>query len=328
MHQRVLLDTNLWSYIGQRGEASDFDKLEESRGIEVVLAPSVLLEICADRNVERRRAGVDAMTSRPRTTLKSEAQSFVEEIVQAARELRPEWLRAWPKTEVVNRHERYWRHRVWVEANRDPGAVGEANARLDQGELDSLLDLQRFNKAQLRESRVAVPPPHLARASFTSETPKALTQGWLGDDLETWRLETLLLYRHQLLDRSVRTDRNPSGSTLAEWADAWLKLTQVRREIESFNVFWLYEVAAAQVPRAWLAWGIGLAQLEAKAQRSNGLDVQHSAYLLDADVFLSADRRFVTALAWLHEHRSTDFAEPRWVAAEGSVVEAIADALG
>ncbi len=328
MRERVLLDTNLWSYIGQRGETADFDRLATSRGIEVVLAPSMLLEICADKNAERRRAGVDAMLSHRRTTLKSEAQSFVEEIVEAARLLRPSWLRAWPKTEVVNRHERYWRHRVWVEAKRDPGAIGEANASLDQGELDYLLDMQRFNKRQLRESKMAVPPPHLANASFTTDTPEKLTLGWNGDEVDAWRAETLLLYRHQLLDRSIRTDRNPSGSTLAEWADAWLKLPEIKRDIESFNVFWLYDVTAAQMPRAWLAWATALAQLETKAQRSNGLDVQHSAYLPDAELFLSADRRFVMALAWVYEHRSTDFAEPRWVAAEGSVVEAVADALG
>ena len=324
---RVILDTNVWSYIGQRAETAAFDQLERDRGIEVVLAPSLLLEICSDRDAERRRSGVEAMTSRSRTTLRSEAQSSVEEIVEATRELRPDWLRSMPKLEVVRQHEDYWRRTIWRQARFDPGLIHDAIQRVDQGEADQLLRQQQFNKDQLVLNETPIPMPHSLVGGFGPDAPDRETAGWRGDQVELWRLETAYLYRHQVLGRAVRTNHEPAGSTLAEWADAWLKLDAIRRDVGSFNEFWYYEVDVTAFPRNWLSWALYWIQLRSKLLRSNGADVQHAAYLVDADLFLSADRRFIRGLSELRESSPVRFAEPRLIPGEGSIVEAIESAL-
>jgi hypothetical protein len=42
---RIVLDTNIWSYIGRRGEADTFEELARAKHISVVVPPSVLLEV-------------------------------------------------------------------------------------------------------------------------------------------------------------------------------------------------------------------------------------------------------------------------------------------
>jgi hypothetical protein len=48
--------------------------------------------------------------------------------------------------------------------------------------------------------------------------------------------------------------------------------------------------------RNWVTWAIGWAQMQRKVEVSGAADAQHSAYLSDCDVFLTADKRFAYAL--------------------------------
>ena len=48
--------------------------------------------------------------------------------------------------------------------------------------------------------------------------------------------------------------------------------------------------------RIWLRWAANLIQSESKITTGNPADEQHSTYLLDCDVFLTADKRYVDAL--------------------------------
>jgi hypothetical protein len=47
---KIALDTNLWSYIAGKSEAASFGALVRTRGLEVVLPPSMLLEALQTKN--------------------------------------------------------------------------------------------------------------------------------------------------------------------------------------------------------------------------------------------------------------------------------------
>ena len=59
---------------------------------------------------------------------------------------------------------------------------------------------------------------------------------------------------------------------------------------------WLYDVESHAMLRNWVAWAIVWAQMQRKVEQSGAIDAQHSSYLCDCDVFLTADKRFAHAL--------------------------------
>ena len=77
------------------------------------------------------------------------------------------------------------------------------------------------------------------------------------------------------------------------------------------------------MPRAWLRSIVHWVQLETKVGAGNPRDAQHAAYLLDADVFVTADRRFHRVLELLRPWCPVAFAEVRLVPGHGSIVDAI-----
>jgi hypothetical protein len=44
--------------------------------------------------------------------------------------------------------------------------------------------------------------------------------------------------------------------------------------------------------RVWLRWAVNRAQTEFKVGRGNAADEQQAAYLVDCDLYLTADKRF------------------------------------
>ncbi len=85
---RLMLDTNVWSYVGERGLAEELEHFEE-RVPEIVhvVPPSLLLEAVRTPKPETRDRIVSAMTSRRRQRLHPlpEARQEADEVVQAAK---------------------------------------------------------------------------------------------------------------------------------------------------------------------------------------------------------------------------------------------------
>lgn len=104
-------------------------------------------------------------------------------------------------------------------------------------------------------------------------------------------------------------------------------MDSVARDRESFNRFWYYDVVPDRVVRTWLRCVVPWVQLETKVGSGNPADAQHAAYLLDADVFVTADRRFASGLELLRPWAPTVFARIALIPGQGSVVEAMRAAL-
>lgn len=121
----------------------------------------------------------------------------------------------------------------------------------------------------------------------------------------------------------------PSGgdTTLADWLHPWVRSDLIARDRESWNRLWYYEVEAKRVPRNWMREVIPWAQLEPKVAEGNPRDMQHASYLFDADVFVTADRRYKAALELVRPLAPVDFAQVVRIPGRGSAVSAVGDGM-
>jgi hypothetical protein len=73
---------------------------------------------------------------------------------------------------------------------------------------------------------------------------------------------------------------------------AYVDLKTMRRDRESFNRFFLFDIEGWNLPRWWWHGTVELLQLAKRLAKSNGMDAAHASYLPDCDYLLTTDRRF------------------------------------
>jgi hypothetical protein len=101
---------------------------------------------------------------------------------------------------------------------------------------------------------------------------------------------------------------NGAVRTTADWLGCYLDARAVNAAPGPFARFWFSEVDAAAVPHQWLSLTAQRYQLKAKIRSSRPYDAQHCAYLPEADLFVSADRRLVRTVADMARDAPLSFA--------------------
>jgi hypothetical protein len=146
-----------------------------------------------------------------------------------------------------------------------------------------------------------------------------------GQEVDTWRLDIGLLYWRQLAPQYA----SETDPTWKDWCGSYIDLDRATSDSSDFGRLWLDDVHLTDVRREWLQSAVRWTQTQMKISASNPVDEQHTAYLIDADIFLSADRNLVRALEEVHDQAPFAFAEPRFIErdASGSFVETIIAAL-
>jgi hypothetical protein len=160
------------------------------------------------------------------------------------------------------------------------------------------------------------------------ESDSGTRSGWDGDPVEGWRVFTAAIF-WQALARSYGT-RKPAAidKTYADWVLPWLNPSRLSAERADWNRFFYYEVQAEAMPRNWLRSTIHAAQYSRRVGHGNPIDEQHTAYLLDADLFLTGDTRLTDLLKAIIPFCPVEVAAPRLVpAGSRDVVAAIESAL-
>ncbi|MGW6506476.1 hypothetical protein ACWGCP_02760 [Streptomyces niveus] len=326
---RVILDSNVWSYVGIEGSKAEFESLARARRWSVRTPPATLLEVLRTKDAEKRDRIVDAMTSRHWLRLRTEVDVQCEEFVAEARRRRPHWVRQLPQPGRPAALRAFWTRRIWREAARDSATLAARQSRLAESADDDYAILKR-NSLAMRKADW--PGEDLAKVTYwaTEESPDVYLAGWeRGTHAAGWRVEGRDVFRHGLDLHSLRALEG-HDTTFVDWVAPYLHLDHVVRDPEDFTRFWLADADEAQMPRNWLRWVSGVALLEHKVTKSTGRDNQLACYLPDCDVFLSEDRRFVRALQRVKETAPIPLPEIRWVdieASGGRAVDVIAAAL-
>jgi hypothetical protein len=309
---RVILDTNLWSSVRGEEIEKSFNTLMTSRGLRVVVPPSTLIEVVRTPVAETRQRVIHALATGRRDYLPTEAESECMEVVSEVRRVRPQWMRTIPDTGRTWSLNNFWTKRIWREALLDSSRLHDYEMRQEPIR-KYLLDSQEKDRDSFLESDFkagSLTGLMLAADAGASERQLA---GWSGEPVEFWRPLLRELYWHQLGVIVGRAALSREDTTTADWVGAYVELSKMRADREDFTRFWINDVERANIPRNWLRCAVRIAQTYYKVTPGNPADEQHSAYLFDCDLFLSADRRYIGVLNLVREVSPFEFAEPRLV---------------
>lgn len=314
---RLILDTNLWSYIGETDQGDDYATLEDRYEIMTVVPPSILLEVMRHPVPAIRDRIVDAMTNRRREHPLPEARQQSDELVQAIQRLRRHWIRGRPKSDRMPPLENFWKKRIWQEARSDPDSLSLRVREDPESSIDdSLYEQQRATKAGYLDSNVELNLSDLWVDVHASTFP-GLSIGWEAEKVEWWRAEMSVFYWHNLV---TRRRQQAWDLTWVDWVEPWVNLEAMSRDRADYNLFWYRDLTIRDVARSWLAHAVSYMQLATKLGRGNAADAQHSSYLVNADLFVSADKRYIQTLEAVRPFSPVEFARTAVVEADASNV--------
>lgn len=313
----LLLDTNVWSEIAYRDTAAAFDELISRRRWRVLLAPATLLEVGRDGNDDRRRSIFRAITRRRRVRLPTEAQREAAEVVAAIRQLRPRWLNRSPVgLPRLRQLETFWTNELWVMARHQPDEIAKAHRRTsDPAVRDAIVAGQRRTSAAAKEARAPLDPTDLYVDLRRSRVPRWLVEHVGREErIEAWRVQNAILWSQHLVEPTFGLVPG-RDTTLADWFVPYIQLEVVKQDAQSWLDFWYRDVQAKDVPRNWMRWAVDLIQSkpDIKITDGNPEDAQLAAYLYDADVFLTADKRFGRVLKALRPAAPIAFATTAYI---------------
>lgn len=323
----VLLDVNLWSYVARQDLAAELAALEDRFDFRILLHPAALMEALSTGDPRLRQSVVAAMRFRRRPTLRTEAAEEADEFVREVRRLRPQWLTQFPHKGNTSRLERFWTRDVWRQAEEDAAKfVHSRTAQFEDRRTEAEVNHQIAlgNQSRAREEGVRLDPADLF---LTIEGPP-LPGLSAGDTFEFWRANFHSVFWHNLAVRPRRKRLDPTiDTTYADWISPYVSLSKLASDKADFNRFCFYEVDAVNVPRIWIRNALDWVHLNWKVAPSAGWDNAHAAYTVDADIFLTADKRLTWALAAAREIAPVAFAETRLVEHVEPVTNAIAAAM-
>jgi hypothetical protein len=331
---RIMLDTNLWSYLGDEISSRDFNREIIDRGLKVVVPPSTLVEVARLPKSDVRQRIFDAVGRGPWTRLRTEADYESMELVDEIRRLRPDWLRQSPDASKVASLRSWWTNKFWREALQDSMRMyNYETSRWSTSQRDYLVSHQREARRGLQESGLVTRPltaitavPALTGGQSVYEDA-GLT--WPFGAVEAWRLTGLTAYWYALTVVAGRALITNEDATLADWVGAYVHLDKLRNDLEGFVRLWAHDADLQRMRRNWLRWAVNFCQTGFKVTAGNPVDEQHATYLVDADIYLSADANFIKVLRIVHDDAPFIIAEPRVVSGDRSVpaIERILSAL-
>lgn len=146
--------------------------------------------------------------------------------------------------------------------------------------------------------------------------------GWDGEPVETWRAETMGYYFDALLN--PKSGQSPAAY---EWLEPWIDLAAIRHYMPSFARLFLYETDVSRQPRSWLRWAVRTLQATRKTSPGTPVDNQIGSYLVDADIFVTADKIFTAIVQRIGDEAVVRIATPVLVSVE-TCVQTLTELLG
>ena len=190
---------------------------------------------------------------------------------------------------------KYWTVHLWRDARRDWPAFTAKTRTVAESDAEQIYNSQKAAKAMLASNRgVASRPLFVARPTLG---PRQLLEMWPGPPgLEVWRYEGWTFFWAALVEILTPTRQNGTTRSIADWLEGFVDAQAILENESSWAEFWFSQVQATELPHHWLGVTAQRYQVDAQVTKSSPFDAQHSSYLVDADLFLTADRRYVKTL--------------------------------
>lgn len=283
---RILLDTNIWRYIVDAKLQGRLLRVAENGHYRVQIAPAVVYETLRYRDRPLRSKLISVMTSSRLERLMPEAYTESLEILEEAKRHRPDWLHADPDTRLFNRIEKYWTRKsggFWVRCARSPEREASILAPYER----SIIDGARAEASRQRQEMIGLRLPRMP--SLNTITAKLLEPhpGWSGEPVEPWRLAAR---------RQTAFALSQAGNPYRDWLSPFIPVDEAFTSSAAWTEFWLHLTSKTALPRHWLRWAHSFVQRFRKVSSGSPGDAQLLTYLIETDVFITADKALLQIL--------------------------------
>ncbi|HKZ54118.1 MAG TPA: hypothetical protein VJ123_01470 [Anaerolineales bacterium] len=271
-HLLLYFDSNVYDRISKTGAAEDVRKWIQRRSASLRVSEVILTEAFRIGDAELRSHQVDTIVSLATLYPRPGAFLNARELVSAIERYRPGWLRKHPDNLTVSRFLNLDRN-VWRRLKEDPAYYPPG---IEAG-IEPLPALAGEVKRVQKRTRT--------RLLDQGEHPaQALTQA----GIEThWRWTQMLQWA-DLLD-PAKTDQK-----FAQLIRAYLRPEPVSQE--EWEMFWLKDVTAADLPRSRAYAVADYFQRRYRVTAGNWMDAGHAVELLDVDYLVTGDQDFFKVL--------------------------------
>ncbi len=289
-----MLDTNIWRYLVDASAVEVVRKEAKLAGVDIVACPAIVYECLRLTDVDLRSRLTKALTRTAWLRPMPEAFVEAEQLRSELARLRPEWLVEKPNTHNWRRAYDDWRgyrNGFWWRVRNMTGRQARYISMVEGGDLDRARDHAFMARANARQLGHTINGLRLdtSRAWLLNPLP-----GWDGEPFETWRGHSLLTWSQTLI--------MGGDQTVLDWLEPWFDIKRIRREFGRWVSFWTRDCSTERLPREWLRWAMCEVQALRKVTPGTPVDNQISTYLVDCDVFVTADRGFAECVELLRPH--------------------------
>ena len=330
MRKRVLLDTNIWSAVSRADAGLQLRVAAHSNGLEILAAPSVLYELTRMPDALSRRRALTLITETQWSRLMPDAFLEMEEVVQAIRLHRPEWLRNPAELSEYERLKYDWSRRntpakrrlrtprkagTWERFRMAPDLAGADLVSAEGGCLE-------YARTQVKAARQEMIDQNVSEAGPLSGCMSKFMlarPGWPDADIafDSWRgdaMDSLLIHLQR------------GEGAYVDWLRPFVEFKSITAT--SWTNFWLTEVSVTEVPRQWVRWAFSHLQRFRSPSAGTPCDAQLSAYLMDAGEFVSADKQMVELASECAQYAPVPLARAHRVSGGQDAVSSLFKALG
>jgi predicted nucleic acid-binding protein len=278
----IYLDTNVYSYLLEAGEARKACKYFREINAKILVSDAVTLETIRvpKRNERLRRLKTVRTISNLRIDPPTPYREAME-ILSEIRRCRPMWLEPTPDEFMVKKFLRLSRS-TWRQLKY--GELVEPTVHLPEYLRDAEPATREYLDSQRQTRQAFLEADNLELRASNDKVHKYLEP--VGQTERYWRLHSARVWARALNgEPAMRDYKDFLGPYLVSPIDA-----------KDWVLFWVRDVNGKAMPVGCLRSAIEFHQVAAKITHGNPLDTEHGVHLGDCDLLLTCDKTFFKVL--------------------------------
>ena len=157
---KVIFDTSFWSYLAESDQEGAFVDLEKKLNLEVILPPSILLEVQKTKDKEKRIKIIKVMNKGYRKKERTEVDMESEELIYEVRRLHPECSKYFSSTKRINKLRKFWTKDIWKNSIEKTDFYHNRMVRSEKRGIGIVINEQESIKKGMQEAKWDVIQDH------------------------------------------------------------------------------------------------------------------------------------------------------------------------
>lgn len=283
----LYFDTNIYSFVASTGETAKLRTYLRKEHHILTASLGNVIEIFAIPDRVIQRSELETLT-KVASNYEKKPQSWAhnQEVRKELRRCHPDWLRSRPDPknrirEFLKGHQDAWKMAKRVDS---PESYAYSAFRSDfEAGVKKYRDIQKWDRKKAQSGT-----KDFSMSMVNKEGVALFFTSSQNDPEIRWRFECLSTWHNAIVMRV------PESRDYADWLLPFLR--EGAFEHPDYAKFWLEEVEAKRVPKNRICGLVNFYQKEYKITHGNPADQIHASNLLDADVFITADKSFHAVL--------------------------------